>query len=271
LINLYCDSIAVNAAVGQSVVGKDAISERTLYNFRERLYKHTAEHPEDEDLMFGQFRRLLESFSGAMGTIMELQRLDTTMFMSNIKKSGRLSLAHDVLAQGVKKIPEEKLTEELKKVLEPGFKNSILYRSKNGESESRLTLLLSMCGEALEILLELPEGSAEKEIRIMRRLLEEQTTKDEEGNTVVKKGKEISASSLQSAYDEEATYRVKGETAQSGYVLSVSETCSKDNPVQLITDYAVESNNTADTEIARERMGEIASTGCEELYGDGGF
>jgi hypothetical protein len=105
----------------------------------------------------------------------------------------------------------------------------------------------------------------------MRRLLDEQTATDEEGMIVVKKSKEISASSLQSAYDEEATYRVKGETSQSGYVLSVSETCSKDNPAQLITDYSVEANNIADTEIAQARMGDIADTGCEDLYGDGGF
>ena len=53
---------------------------------------------------------------------MDKQRTDTTMFMSNIKKAGRMSLAHDVLIEVVKAIPELFRPISLSKVLEYGFK-----------------------------------------------------------------------------------------------------------------------------------------------------
>ena len=54
------------------------------------------------------------------------QRMDSTMFMPNIKKSGRLALAYDVLVKGVKAIPEEMRCPALKEVLTSEFKTSAL-------------------------------------------------------------------------------------------------------------------------------------------------
>ncbi|MEW6273569.1 MAG: hypothetical protein AB1556_00400 [Bacillota bacterium] len=52
---------------------------------------------------------------------------------------------------------------------------------------------------------------------------------------VTKKGKEISPASLQSAYDSDATYRRKGNEDHVGYNYTLTETCAKENPVQLVT------------------------------------
>jgi len=41
--------------------------------------------------------------------------------------------------------------------------------------------------------------------------------------------------------------------------------------MQFITDYCVEPNTTADTEIIKERAGHIGAAGCKDLYADGGF
>lgn len=46
------------------------------------------------------------------------------MFMSNIKKAGRLALAFDVLCRAVKAIPENRRTGSLQKALEPEFKTT---------------------------------------------------------------------------------------------------------------------------------------------------
>ncbi|MCL0077774.1 hypothetical protein M1N61_01760 [Peptococcaceae bacterium] len=77
---------------------------------------------------------------------------------------------------------------------------------------------------------------------------------------------------LQSTHDEDATYRTKGGKGQSGYLLNLSETCSKDNPFQLITDYRVDQNIKSDVELIKDRLPVIKeNTGCKELYADGGF
>jgi hypothetical protein len=224
-----------------------------------------------DDLLFGQFIKLLHDFSNKAGISLEEQWLDTTLFMSNIKKAGRMSLAYDVLVKAVKAIPEEKLTDSLSRVLEPEFKTEVLYRTKAQEGDSKLSLLLKLCQEALMIL-EAQAKDAE-EVRILKRFLTEQTTTEAGSDKMIPKpNKEISSGSLQSAYDEDATYRRKGKMGHSGYVLEISETCNEKNLFQLITDYAVAPNNTSDVEILQDCLEKIReNTGCTDIYADGGF
>jgi hypothetical protein len=271
LDSLYLD-YQTTYAVGGKTLGEIYISERTLYYFRERVYEYLTEHPEDENLLFGQFIELLRNFAKLTGTSLDEQRTDTTMFVSNIKKAGRLALAYDVLEKGVKAIPKEQRPESMGKVLEKDFKTEMLHKVRTVDTESRLTTLLSMSAEALKILKELPDKKESDEVRIPERFIKEQSETDKNGNLVPKKSKEISSDSLQSAYDEDATYRKKGNKGQSGYVLEVSETCSKDNKVQLITDYAVKPNIVSDKEILSGRIRKVKeNTGCTDMYIDGGF
>lgn len=273
LLDAFYFDYMINYALGIKTLGELNLAERTLNYFRERVYQYCLENPEKEDLLFGQFIRLLGSFATHSGISLEQQRTDTTLFMSNIKKAGRMSLAYDVLVKAVKAIPEVKRTEALSQVLESTFKTDTLYRSKAQEAESKLTQLLNLCREALDLLNNLPEMQSSEEVRITKRFIEEQAKVDAEtGKLIAKQKKEISSSSLQSAYDEDATYRIKGDVRQSGYVLELSETCNKENPFQLLTDYAVEPNNTSDVEILKERLEPISkNTGCTDMYVDGGF
>lgn len=272
LDDFYFDYL-VNYAVGIRTLGEMNLAERTLYYFRERVYQYCLENPGKDDLLFGQFIKLLQDFAKEAGISLEEQRTDTTLFMSNIKKAGRMSLAYDVLVKTVKAIPKEKLTKSLSKVLEPDFKTDVLYRTKAQEADSKLTLLLNLCNEALVILQAQPGMSESEEVRVVKRFLSEQSTTDTGSRKLIPKPREeIPSGSLQSAYDEDATFRRKGNVSQSGYVLEISETCGKENTFQLITDYAVEPNNTSDTEILQERLEKIReNTGCTDMYVDGGF
>ncbi len=249
------------------------LAERTLYYFRERVYQYCVDNPGKDDLLFGQFINLLHNFAKEAGVILEEQRTDTTLFMSNIKKAGRMSLAYDVLVKAVKAIPAQIVTDSLSKVLASDFKTDILYRTKANEGDRKLTLLLNLCKEALEILEAQPGMMESEEVRIVKRFLSEQSIEAPDNKKLIPKPKkEISSGSLQSAYDEDATFRRKGNVSQSGYVLEISETCDKENTVQLITDYTVEPNNISDVEILQGRLEEIRkNTGCTNMYVDGGF
>jgi len=263
----------VNYAVGIRTLGDVHLAERTLYYFRERIYNYCLQNPEKEDILFGQFIELLKHFGEESGISFAEQRTDTTLFMSNIKKAGRISLAYDVLVKTVKAIPEGQLTETLAAVLKPVFKTDTLYRSSAQDGDSKLTILLNLCKEALDILEAQPGMLESDEIRIAKRFITEQSIFDADtGKLTPKPGKELSSSSLQSAYDEDATFRRKGNVSQSGYVLEISETCGRGNSFQLITDYAVEPNNTSDSEILTGRLEEIhENTGCSDMFVDGGF
>jgi len=126
------------------------LSEKTLYDFRTRIYKYLIKHPEQEDLVFGQFLNLTMIFAKEAGICMKEQRIDSTMFMSNIKKAGRVALAFDVLYRAVKSIPEDRLSENLKKVLNPEFRTEVIHKTKPSEGESRLEMLLNLCQETKE-------------------------------------------------------------------------------------------------------------------------
>ena len=87
-----------------------------------------------------------------------------------------------------------------------------------------------------------------------------------------KKHDDISSSSLQSAYDEDATYRKKGNKKDSGYIMNITETCNKKNPLQVITDYKIDKNIESDVSMIQERMPLIQKNiDCKELYTDGGY
>ncbi|WP_213973962.1 hypothetical protein [Tepidanaerobacter acetatoxydans] len=227
-----------NYAVGIRVLGELNLAEKTLYDFRTRIYQYLIQYPEQEDLIFNQFLNLTLVFIEKANISTDIQCMDSTMFMSNIKKAGRIALAFDVLYMTVKTIPEEKLTEELKEVLKP-------------------EMLLTLCLRAKDIIENISCIKNQDTLRILTRFIKEQAVIDEETKSLkAKDNKDIPSDSLQSAYDEDATYRIKGGKGQSGYVLNIAETCSEDNPFQVITDYQVDQNIKSDV---------------EDLYLDGGY
>lgn len=271
LDSFYFDYL-VNYAVGIRTLGELNLAERTVYYFRERIYQYSIDHPGEEDMLFQPFLQLTEGFAGEAGISLAEQRADTTMFMSNIKKAGRLSLCFDILVQAVRAIPENLRPTTLNQTLEPAFKTDTLYRAKVQEGDSKLAILLNLCREARSLLETLPEEEAKAEVLLLRRFLQKQAIADSEtGKLRPKENKEIKSGSLQSAYDQEATYRKKGDVSPSGYVLEISETCARENPFQLLTDYTVAPNNTSDQEILCNRLPLLEKTGCEDLYVDGGF
>ena len=272
LIDNFYFNYLVNYAVGIRVLGELNLAERTIYEFRDRIYQHTLEHPAQEDLIFGQFIELVSTFAVTAGISMGEQRMDSTMFMSNIKKAGRLSLAFDVLIKTTKAIPEANQTDNLKSVHKPEFRTEMLFKTKASETESKLTIVLNLCKEAQEILKSL-NAKKSAALRIVTRFLSEQAELDSEINRLVaRKSKDIPSNSLQSAYDEDATYRNKNGKGQSGFVANLAETCNKENPFQLITDYTIDQNIKSDVAFIKERLPQIKeNTDCEKLYTDGGY
>lgn len=241
LMDEFYFNYQVDYAVGIKHLGGLNLAERTFYDFRARVYRHTIEHPDQEELIYGQFLNLTNNFLTTANISSEAQRMDSTMFMPNIKKAGRLALAYDVLTKAVKAIPENELPEELKAVLKSNFKTETLYKTKPSESDSKMDQLLNLCLEA-QLILEAHAASkaGSEALRIIKRFIKEQANYDENTKRLkAKSNKEISSDSLQSAYEENCTFRTKNGKGQSGYVANLTETCAKENPIQQITDYAV--------------------------------
>ena len=260
-------------ALGERDLSELYLAPRTLYYFRDRVYHYALENPDKEDLVFGQFEKLTGHFLGVTKTNTKEQRIDTTGIRANIKRAGRLSLAFDVLHQAVSACPKELLTDSLKKVLEADFKTEVLYRTRTTALESKIQSLINLCVELLAIVKVHNDICKLEKMQILDRFLKEQAKYDEGQNSwIAKENKEISPKSLQSAYEPNATFREKAGKKESGYVLELADTCGKENTKQFITDYALETNTTADVDIIQKRLPKIKeNTDLTDMHTDGGF
>jgi hypothetical protein len=82
----------------------------------------------------------------------------------------------------------------------------------------------------------------------------------------------LSASSLQSPDDEEASYRRKRGKDYVGYVANITETCDPENDLQLVTKVQVEPNTTEDAQMLEEALPNLQErTDLEEMHADGGY
>jgi len=150
-----------------------------------------------------------------------------------------------------------------------GHAGQYVYRLKKED----LPLHLRRLGEDMRRLLKELEArySNEPVYHVLARVFAEHFRLEEE-TLRVKEGSELSASSLQSPDDLEATYRKKGGQGQRGYAINVSESCERQNPLQLITQVHVASNNTDDSTLLAQVLAELkARTGVETLLTDGGY
>jgi hypothetical protein len=150
-----------------------------------------------------------------------------------------------------------------------GTSGQYVYQTKPEEKETRL-----MCvGRVMQRLIEeLAEVYQEDEAyQTLARVFGEHFVGIER-DLRVKEGQEISARSVQSPDDLDATYRKKRGEGYRGYVANVTETCDPDNPVQLIVDVQVAPNATDDGQMMAEALPALkARTDVEEMYTDGGY
>ena len=272
-LDQYYFNMLWRVALGTRNISQNSFGERTLYEFRERLYRHALKNPGDEDIIHTQFNQISEHLKEEMGLDTSEMRADSTQIMPNIRKAGRLSLAYDVLIQALKKCPSELLPAELLKVLEPSFKTDLLYRTKSRDIDSRLEEMLRLCFLFTELAANTPPLKNCSAAALVMRFLGDHADIDPDTKEIeVKTGADVSSDSLQSAYDPDATNRTKNGVNYSGYTANIFETCSDLNPVQMLTDYVLERNNVADTTMLNERLGKVAKTyGAGDLYVDGGY
>lgn len=85
----------------------------------------------------------------------------------------------------------------------------------------------------------------------------------------IKKGNDIPSGTLQNPADTDAAYGHKGV----GYEATFAETCSADNPFQVITDVQTDSSDRSDQHKTLEVVDRLDAKDIKpkEMYGDGGF
>ena len=261
--------LQVRYALGLRDFDEGYFDLRTLYYFRAALVEYEREHginliqKASEQITDEQ----IERFQVKTG----MQRMDSTQLQSNIRRMSRLQLLVEIIHR-LYRI----LNEEDKSRYEALFGSYVgedalhyCYRITNDEVEGRMQQIGIDLGEMVEVLE--PGYGEEQAYRNVRRVFGEQF-RVEEGAIIIKSGKELCGSMLQSPDDLEATYRKKGGESARGYVANITETCDPENELQLVTAVSVQANVTDDQKLLAEDLRSLNErTDIEEVITDGGY
>ena len=262
-------------SLGQDNLGDIMLSERTIYYNRERLLKY--ESKTGRNLLEEEFKAITDEALAKLKLNTKIQRMDSSMIGSCIKQMSRLELIAKVLQNFYRDLPE---VEQLcwKEQLAGYIKEEadhIAYQLKRADIEEHLKILGGLLFELHQHYADQTEICSLKSYQHLGRLLLEQydiTVSLEKTNIEAKPAKEISPASLQNPADDTATFRRKNGESYQGDILNIAETCHPDNPVQLLTDVSVYTNNTADDTMLTERIPQIkVRTGVEQMITDGGY
>ena len=244
---------------------------RTIYNFRKALVDYEAEHGINliKEATEKVTDEQIERFELKTG----LQRMDSTMVQSNIRRMSRLQLLVEIIRR-LSRILSEEERGEYGELIAPYIKEDSLhycYRVERDEVADRTE-------EAGRVLAALIEGLAdshagEQEYENAARVFHEHfRLQQEEGEVEVKSSKELDGSCLQSPDDRQATFRTKSGESSRGYVANITETCDGENKLQLITSVSVAPNITDDQKLLSLDLENLKKRGeVDELLTDAGY
>lgn len=259
-------------ALGLSSIGEVPFSRATLFNFQNRVLDY--ELQTGIKLIEQVFDNLSAQQVKDLSLKADIQRSDSTLVSSNIKKYSRLQLLIEVLVRLERILKEEDkqfIGEQLRPYLKKGT-DKYIYGLKAKELPHELEKLGKVYCTVFEWMSRKEEYQGRKEfINFERAYREHFVVVDREVNP--KPAKELNSSMLQSPDDPDATYRQKNGTHNRGFTINGTETANPENPLQLITDISVNPNNIDDSQILNNRTDKLKEKTPElnEMHTDGGY
>lgn len=262
-------NMQVRYALGYDEFVKGDFELRTLYNFRQRLSRYMQET--GINLLEKAFEQVTDQQIAAFQIKTNLQRMDSTQIASNIRTMSRLQLLVEVLQRVHRMLTEEEQAHYVE-VFAPyiqGHAGQYVYHLKGQDTNEHLQKI----GEVMQRLLaELQSSYAQEPVYQMFERVFGEHYLVEEKVLKTKLDKELSASSLQSPDDLEATYREKNKKHYKGYVANLTETCDPENKLQLVTKVQVAANSVDDAKMMEEALPNLKErTELKTLYTDGGY
>ncbi len=261
--------VQVRYALGYENLGEGEFDLRTVYNFRQRVSAHMQE--QGENLIDRAFTQVTDEQLAAFQLNTGQLRMDSSQIASNIRQACRVQLLVEVL-QRVQRMLTPADQAHYADAFAPyvkGHASQYVYRLKGEQTAPHLQRI----GELMHRMLEELRATYATDAcyQMLERVFGEQFRLSDNGVATLP-GTEISASSLHSPDDPDATYRKKGNQSYQGYVTNVTETCAPENPFQLIVQVQTAPNTTEDADLLIAAVPELkARTGVETLYNDAAF
>jgi len=262
--------LLTRTALGLDTLDDTPFCPATFFNFQNRLLSHFV--ATGQNLIERIFDSLTQEQLKTLKIKTNIQRSDSFMAMSNIRSYSRTQLLIEMLIR-LHRILSDDDKKRFNDVLSPYIKQTSgqylydLQRQQIPHEQEKLAQLYYTLYEALK------DSYKDVEVfGIFERVYTEHFTVVDE-KISIRDSKELDGSTLQSPDDIDATYRKKRDSHYKGQSVHVTETANPDNKLELITDVAVVSNNTDDSEILNDRLETIVekTPDLEELHTDGAY
>ncbi len=254
LVESICCDVRYQYALHTTHLAEQPVSDRTFSRFRERLYNYEMET--GRNLLEEEMMHLSDVYAGYMNLNSNIKRMDSLMVASRCKRMSRLEIIYQTTANAVRLIhrlgSDDLITADLRHYLDEDDRNQVIYYCKNEDVAPRLEKVLREAVKVKELLAE-DCWHEFSEYHLLIRVISEQSRTDEDGKTVPKDKKEISASSLQNPSDPDAAYRRKAGKNHKGYVGNIVETVGE-NGDSLITGIRYETNSHSDSAFCKEYL-----------------
>ena len=259
-------------ALGLVNIDDAPFSRGTLFNFQNRILEY--EIQTGINLIEQVFDRLTAQQLKKLSLKADIQRTDSTLISSNIRKYSRVQLLIEVLIRLGRILDEsdnDLLGESFQFYLKTGS-DKYVYGLKSKDLPRELKELGRVYHLVYNELNKSDKYHNTKEFINFERVFQEHF-KVTDQEIKVKPNEELNSSMLQSPDDQQATYRKKKEQESKGFTINATETANPDNPLQLIDDIAVNPNNVDDTKILNSRLDKIKDKTPElnEMHTDGGY
>jgi hypothetical protein len=267
LYDHFLYDLQVRYAVGYERLAEGDFELRTLYNFRRRLSRYNLEH--GTNLLAAAFVDITDQQITALAVRTGQQRMDSTQIASNIVIMSRLQLTVEAI-QRLQRLLSETDRVRYAELLAPYVGETAGHYVYRVKGFAATAAQLQPVGQVLYELLQAlgADYGQEPAYQVAARLFAEQF-RVAAAVAQAKANQEISASSLQSLDDLEATYREKNRVGYKGYVANVTETCDPQNPLQLITDVRVAPNTAEDSALLVVALPELKQrTNLDTLHTD---
>lgn len=234
---------------------KQPISKNSLGNFRAKIFNYEAQT--GIDLFERTMKELNEKIIELMKIDSSIQRMDSMMISDSCKTMSRTELVYTVNHNFIKMLDKNKykIPNKLKNYLDEEYRIDILYRTREDKTLGKLETLLDHSLKLYKQTKHNQEIIKTKEFKNLERLIEDQydSTKGRP-----KEGKEIKATSLQTPYDEESTYRYK-YGSNKGYVGNINEIVEikegeRTEKPPMISSWQIEQNIVSDIEMLNKEI-----------------
>jgi hypothetical protein len=259
-------------ALGLANIDEVPFSRATLFNFQNRVLAY--EEQTGINLIEEVFNSLSAQQIKQLSLKTDIQRTDSTLISSNIRKYSRVQLLIEVLIR-LERILDEtdklQIGGQLQGYLKTGSEKYV-YGLKSDDLPRELEKLGTVYYTVYATINENEKYQTTKEFVNFTRVYRDHFVVVDQ-QISPKPTEELHSGMLQSPDDQDATFRKKKEQTSKGYTINGTETANPDNPLQLITDIAVNPNNVDDSVILGNRIDAIMEKTPDliELHTDGGY